>query len=187
MICCVLILLIAADTPAADKLCGHFSSYSEGVKRLTCSCDVSFSDLDDPNFTCHPVTWDAMHTIATSGSKEECTAVSQHHCQNAFANIEIGDPVYKIFGAMPTDPMHSMHKGVMVRFVEETEVIVQSAQSQTNNDSVLFVEWELMVGYHVVPITSLGESLFVLELGNNKIAVALSYSEWPSCFTDTSY
>ena len=95
--------------------------------------------------------------------------------------------MYKIFGAMPTDPMHSMRKGVMVRFVEETEVIVQSAQSQTNNDSVLFVEWELMVGYHVVPITSLGESLFVLELGNNKIAVALSYSEWPSCFTDTSY
>jgi hypothetical protein len=32
-------------------------------------------------------------------------------------------------------------------FLEETEVIVQSAQSLTNNDSVLFVEWELMVGY----------------------------------------
>jgi hypothetical protein len=72
-------------------------------------------------------------------------------------------------------------------FLVETEVIVQSAQSRTNNDSVLFVEWELMVGYHVVPVSSIGESLFVLELGSNKIAVALSYSEWPSCFTDTSY
>jgi hypothetical protein len=72
-------------------------------------------------------------------------------------------------------------------FLEETEVIVQSAQSRTNNDSVLFVEWELMEGYHVVPVSSIGQSLFVLELGGNKIAVALSYSEWPSCFTDTSY
>jgi hypothetical protein len=109
------ILFIAADTPAADKLCAHYSSYSEGVKRLTCSCDVSFSDLDDPNFACHPVTWDVMHMISTTGSKEQCAAVSQHQCHNAFANIEIGDPVYKIFGALPTDPMHSVRKGIMAR------------------------------------------------------------------------
>jgi hypothetical protein len=63
----------------------------------------------------------------------------------------------------------------------------QSAQSRTGNDSVLFVEWELMVGYHVVALSSIVESLFVLELGSNRIAVALSYSEWPSCFTDTNY
>jgi hypothetical protein len=56
-----------------------------------------------------------MHQIATSGSKEECATVSQHQCHNAFANIEIGDPVYKIFGAVPTDPMHSVCKGVMAQ------------------------------------------------------------------------
>jgi hypothetical protein len=56
-----------------------------------------------------------MHKIATTGSKEECTAVSQHQCHNAFANIEIGDPVYKIFGSVPTDPMHSVRKGVMTQ------------------------------------------------------------------------
>jgi hypothetical protein len=71
--------------------------------------------LDDPHVSCHPVTWDAMHEIATSGSKEDCVAVSQHQCHNAFSNIEIGDPVYKIFGAVPTDPMHSVRKGVMAR------------------------------------------------------------------------
>jgi hypothetical protein len=109
------ILLIAVDTPAADKLCGHYSSYTEGVQRVTCSCDVSFSALDNPNFTCQPVTWEAMHSIATSGSKEECAAVSQHQCHNAFANIDIGDPVYKIFGSVPTDPMHSVRKGIMAR------------------------------------------------------------------------
>jgi hypothetical protein len=64
------------------------------------------SDLDDLNFACYPVTWDAMHDIATSGSKEECAAV-------LVADIEIGDPVYKIFGAVPTDPLHSVRKGVM--------------------------------------------------------------------------
>lgn len=34
------ILFSAANTPAADKLCGHFASYTKGVKRMTCSCSV---------------------------------------------------------------------------------------------------------------------------------------------------
>jgi hypothetical protein len=81
---------------------------------VTCSCNVSFSKLDDPFATCHPLTWDAMHEIATSRSSEHFAAVSQHQChKNAFANIEIGDPVYKIFGAVPTDPMYFVCKGVI--------------------------------------------------------------------------
>jgi hypothetical protein len=61
----VSILFIAADTPAADKLCAHFSSYGKGVKHVTCSCNVPFDKMDDPDFCCSPITWNAMHTIAT--------------------------------------------------------------------------------------------------------------------------
>jgi hypothetical protein len=73
------------------------------------------------------------------------------------------------------------------QFLKETAIIVQSAQARTHKDSVLFIEWELMDGYHVVTPSSIVESLFVLEIEENKISVALSYSEWASCFTDTSY
>jgi hypothetical protein len=38
-----------------------------------------------------------------------------------------------------------------------------------------------------VALSSVVESLFVLELGSNRIAIALPYSEWPLEFTDTSY
>ena len=72
-------------------------------------------------------------------------------------------------------------------FLEETEIIVQSAQARTGTDSVLFQEWELMDGYFVVSPSSIVESLLVLEIEQNRIAVARSYSEWPSCFTNTSY
>jgi hypothetical protein len=51
-------------------------------------------------------------------------------------------------------------------------------------DSVLFEEWTLMDGYYIVPISAILENLFVLDLGSNKTAVALSYSKWPSYFTD---
>jgi hypothetical protein len=71
-------------------------------------------------------------------------------------------------------------------FLGETEVIVQCAGSKTKKDSVLFEEWTLMDGYYIVSVSAIVESLFVLELGGNKISVALSYSKWPSCFTDTS-
>jgi hypothetical protein len=44
-----------------------------------------------------------------------------------------------------------------------------------------------MDGYYTVSVAAILENLFVLELGSNKVAVALSYSKWPSCFTDTSF
>jgi hypothetical protein len=72
-------------------------------------------------------------------------------------------------------------------FLEETGIVVQSEQACTGKESALFVEWELMDGYHVVALSSVVESLFVLELGSNRIAIALPYSEWPLEFTDTSY
>ena len=54
-------------------------------------------------------------------------------------------------------------------------------------DSALFEEWELMDGYLVLSPSSIMDSLFVSELESNKIAVAHSYSDWPSCFTETGY
>jgi hypothetical protein len=77
------ILFISFDTPAADKLCGHYSSYGEGVKHILCSCNVPFDNkLDDPNFLCHHVTWHDMNAIITNGSDKELAAVSQYWRSN---------------------------------------------------------------------------------------------------------
>ena len=74
-----------------------------------------------------------------------------------------------------------------ISFLNKTAVVVQSAQKRTGSDSVLFAEWELCDGYRIVEVSRVLESLFVLEIGSKRIAVALSYSDWPSCFTDTCY
>ena len=52
---------------------------------------------------------------------------------------------------------------------------------------MLFTEWLLMDGYHIVTVESVIETLFALELGNDKIVVALPYLEWSSHFTDSKY
>jgi hypothetical protein len=72
-------------------------------------------------------------------------------------------------------------------FLKETAVVVQSAQKRTGSDSVLFAEWELCDGFCIVEVSKVLESLFVLEVGSKRVAVALSYSDWASCFTDTCY
>jgi hypothetical protein len=60
-------------------------------------------------------------------------------------------------------------------FLGETEVIVPCTGSETKKDSVLFEEWTLMDGYYTVLVAAILEILFVLELGSNKVAAALSY------------
>ena len=57
------ILFIASDTPAADKLCGHFSNYNKYVQCVTCSCDCPFSQLDNLKYECAPVTLEAMNDL----------------------------------------------------------------------------------------------------------------------------
>jgi hypothetical protein len=71
-------------------------------------------------------------------------------------------------------------------FLDETHILVKSALAPTQNDSVLFTEWKLMDGYLFVPTDSINESVFVMELSHDKIAVALQYSEWPSQLTNTT-
>jgi hypothetical protein len=73
-------------------------------------------------------------------------------------------------------------------FLEETELVVQCALDRApEKDSVLFKEWTLSDSYECVPTSSVDSLAFVLNIGNNKISVAIPYSEWPQEFTDTSY
>jgi hypothetical protein len=69
--------------------------------------------------------------------------------------------------------------------LRKLQSLFKSAQKRTGSDSVLFAEWELCNGYCIVEVSRVLESLFVLDIGSKRIAVALSYSDWPSCFTDT--
>ena len=112
------ILFITSDTPAADKLCGHYANYSKGVQRVTCACDCPFAELDNPKYQCSPVTWEFMNDIIMNGTDDDRTSISQHKCVNAFANILIGDPKYKIFGSVPTDPLHAVDGSVMEKVLQ---------------------------------------------------------------------
>jgi len=124
------IMFISADTPAADKLCGHYSNFAGVIERPTHACDVPVDDLDNPRHACNFVEWEHMNQISSSGTKSERKAVSQHKCTNAFADINIGDPNHKIFGSIPTDPMHSVRKSLIARSLD---LVVQCMTDSEKN------------------------------------------------------
>ena len=104
------IMFINADIPAANKLCGHYSNYAGVIQRPSHACNISVEAMDDPYHNCNFVKWDDMNIIATEGTREQQKCASQHPCKNAFSDIIIGDPNYKIYGALGTDPLHSIRK-----------------------------------------------------------------------------
>jgi hypothetical protein len=160
--------LLTWDTDVLSFIQEYHYMSTDNVTTIHCCTEYTYNQLQ---IRCHP-------SYQGEGPWFDWVSVHFEACTFNGKAFPEGNYPCKIMAIVP-----KQHNA----FLEETEVIVRSAQSRTNNDSVLFEEWELMVGYHVVSVSSIVESLFVLELGSNRIAVALSYSEWPSCFTDTSY
>jgi hypothetical protein len=159
--------LLSCDANVATFILDYYMS-TEDITTMHCCTEYMHNQL---LMRCHP---------CYQGEGPWFDWVSVHFAACTLDGIAFPDGYYpcKVMAILP-----KQHNA----FLEDTLVVVQSAKARTGNDSVLFVEWELMDGYHIVAISSIEESLFVLELGNNHIAVALAYSEWPACFTDTSY
>ena len=83
------ILFITSDTPAPNKLCGHYANYSKGVQHVTCACNCPFAELDNPKYQTSPMTWEFMNDIIMNGTDDDHTSISQHKCVNAFGSILI--------------------------------------------------------------------------------------------------
>ena len=65
------------------------------------------------------MTREAMNDITImNGTDAAHASISQYKCVNAFGNILIGDPKYKIFGSLPTDPMHAVDGSVMEKVLQ---------------------------------------------------------------------
>jgi len=123
------------------------SNYSLHVARLSCACDVSFSDYNDPKWKCNYLKMDDLQKLAIQGLAlngfmanddvkmmaihvkqaesnkvlEHLQKKSHHMHGNAFDGIWFGDNSYGILGALPTDLMHAFLHGIIL-YVVKTSV-----------------------------------------------------------------
>ena len=159
--------LLRCDQDVLDYLYSFAFSNEDNVTSVYCCTEYQYHGLF---ICCHP---------CYQGEGPWFDWVNVHFAESYMNHITYPEGKYpcKVFAIVPKQ---------YNSFLEETHILVKSALAHTHKDSVLFHEWTLMDHYLLVPIDSLDKSLFVLELGNNKIAVARQYSEWPREFTDTT-
>ena len=120
------IAFVKCDTDEADKLCGHYSSRSRGVKSICRYCTCTTEDLDKPEMQ-PGVKMKEQHVIQRlirAGNTEQLKQISQHPIKNVFYDLPFGDHnKMKIHGALPLEMLHQILLGIfpMIRdqFLEQ--------------------------------------------------------------------
>lgn len=113
------IAFIIADTQGADKLCGRYLVYTDGVKRLHRTCTCPPESATDTDYRCTWVTMEEMMNVIDRGDKEELAKYSQQHIpDHAFRDLDFGANSNGIYGATPNDTLHGIKLGIMSYILE---------------------------------------------------------------------
>jgi hypothetical protein len=107
------ILFVIQGMQEGDALCGCYGPHTPQIQRHCRSCNVSYTQLDSPFFTCRYLFATPMAMIAASNNKAIRTRWSQHAVHNAFQDVMLADPVRGILGATPVKTMHAFRKGLI--------------------------------------------------------------------------
>ena len=107
------ILFVIQDMQEGDALCGRFGTHTIGIQRHCRACDVSTTQLDNPNAACSFLLAADMALIAHNDDKAVRTRWSQHFLNNVFDHVPLADPVRGIYGATPVETLHAFRKGLI--------------------------------------------------------------------------
>jgi hypothetical protein len=157
--------LLTFDSDVFESLFSLVTADEDNVTTMHCCTEYQYNGVF---IHCHP---------SYKGEGPWFDWVNVHFAESTMDGVTYPDGKYpcKVLAIVPKQ---------FNPYLEETHILAKSALARTHNDSVLFTEWMLMDHYLLVPIDSIDQSVFVLELSHDKIAVALQYSEWPAQFTD---
>lgn len=109
------IIIVIADTPAANKLCGHFASHNPGIERQHHMCDVGVAALADPTHYCTFIDAQTVFETQATGTNQERQVLSVKQVDNAFRHLDVLLDHSSIFRATATETMHSLRQGILRR------------------------------------------------------------------------
>lgn len=109
------IILIIADTPAANILCGHYDNHNPKVQRHHHMCDTGFKELADWVKTCTFMDANHVFDIQANGTAMEQQALSVKQVKNAFRDLHVLLESSSILRATATEIMHSIRQGMIRR------------------------------------------------------------------------
>ena len=108
------IVYVIQDMQEGDSLCGCYGpQHTPQIQRHCRSCNVNYTQLDSPYFTCCSILAEPMAMIAASNDKTIRARWSQHVVLNAFQDVVLADHVRGIFGSTLFETMHAFRKGLI--------------------------------------------------------------------------
>ena len=109
---------VIADIKSQNKLCDHYNSHTEFVKRLCHDCLCPTDEGDNPDVICENVLKDDVKSMVDNQNLPGLQSISQHYLQNAMYNFSFGNTKEGIYGANPPDPLHTLELGLYKHLCE---------------------------------------------------------------------
>lgn len=103
---------VIADIKGQNKLCAHYNTHGEYIKRLCHDCNCPTEHGDDPFFPCEPVNQKDIQKLIDANDEGGLQQISQHLLQNAMHKLSFGNSKAGIYGANPPDPLHTLELGL---------------------------------------------------------------------------
>lgn len=105
--------VIRVDTDEADKLTGHYTARSGGVKNICRYCTVPTDETDNYNANYRLKTQKMVQRLIDRGEETKLKAISQHPIQNSMYNLRFGcHNDMGVHGACPMELLHAMLLGI---------------------------------------------------------------------------
>ena len=134
-IICV-VAFIVGDMVGGDKLSGCYASYSNKSYRPCRKCNVTGSELGNPDAKCSYISQKKMEVLIANNEHDRLISLCQQITRPAFFDVDFGRCKFGVFSAaMPVESLHSLQQGLMndcLQILFEDDISSDGQQSSLN-------------------------------------------------------
>ena len=104
----IAVQVVIGDCKGNDELCARYGSHNKKTAGFCRDCKVTYNESDNPDHLCQWISpSDFLHL-----SEEQTNKIGFHLIDNAFSKLNFGAGKRGIYGATPSEPLHSFKLGI---------------------------------------------------------------------------
>lgn len=100
--------VIIGDCKGNDELCGRYGNHSRLTSGFCRDCNVDYEESDNPYHMCQ---WITPRDFIQK-TEEDLNRMGFHSIENAFSLLNFGAGERGVYGATPSEPLHSFKLGI---------------------------------------------------------------------------
>ena len=104
----IAVQVVIGDCKGNDELCARYGSHNKRTRGFCRDCKVSYDESDNPYHLCQ---WITPRDFSQT-TEEQMNNMGFHSIDNAFSMLNFGAGNRGIYGATPSEPLHSFKLGI---------------------------------------------------------------------------